>query len=359
MRRNRLAVAIASVPIVIATLSQAGASAGDDGPAGHELAAPPVCRAGSAEPDCLPAWVKYAPEVRLAQGEKYFPMDQAMFIRNSTLRWAHDSGCEHEELARSGTVSAAKLGSGGYEAHERGRLRGEKKPRWRSDEATRPYQKSKDNPEGPEGFYLDLDNDARTGVKPSGGVGPTVYYNYVPNDYVTYWFMYGYDDKGGGLPALLGHEGEWERIVVRLTSGDIPIVVSYYQHNCPGEEHPWSELVSEDWLTSGQHPIVYASRGGHASYPEKTRIAKLGGSCRSQSSGLAEHQGGGDEATGGGPTWETWRKLRAIDSQPWYGYGGGWGEVADPDLRATFFKRIATGPMGPPHLDPRGLPLGH
>lgn len=300
-----------------------------------------------------PPWVRYAPEVRFHTYEKFFPMGQREFINKSSLRWAHDAGCPDALLAPRGNVNMTALGNGSYRRAEASdwtcRL---KDVRYRSNQATRPYQTNKYNREKPEGFFLDLKNKARPGTKPVAGRGAPVYYNYVSGSYITYWFMYGFDDKGGGAAELAAsHEGEWERIIVRLNSQNLPTKVLYFQHNCPGEPYTWSAMKANGFLTRTTHPIVYAAKGAHASYPKKTKIPLGGGSCPDQSSGINKYQGSGDNATGGGAVWQTWRDVRAINQEPWYGYGGAWGEV-DADADSAFLRNISTGPMGPPHLNP-------
>jgi hypothetical protein len=182
--------------------------------------------------------------------------------------------------------------------------------------------------------------------------------------------MYGYDNKGGAaLNLAFGHEGEWERVIVRLNANDEATGVDYYQHNCSAEHYAWDQMRANGYLVDETHPIVYAAKGGHASYPKKTKYPRDGyGSCPvGVPSSTDDLQGATDDATGGGETWRTWLDVRPIEQEPWYGYGGGWGEVvASPKAVDAFCalplarlacptaKSIATGPMGPPHLDPSG-----
>ncbi len=302
----------------------------------------------------------FAPEVRFTKGERFYPLDQRTFIKKSSLRWSHDAGCRDHEAAVRGTIDMHKLGHGGYRRAETTDAKCERKSKqYRSSQPTRPYANSKikANPEKPEGFFLDLKNTARDGVKPSdNGLGERVYVSYAPEKYVTYWFMYGYDNKGGGVRdannKLFGHEGEWERIIVHLTAGDEAFKVSYFQHNCAGEVHLLDELAGMGSVTEGTHPVIYAAKGAHASYPRAMKIGKEG-SCADEQPLHKKPQGIGDNATGGGPVWQTWHKLGFIHTEPWYGFGGAWGEVvADSDPIVGFFRDISTGPLGPPHLDP-------
>jgi hypothetical protein len=126
---------------------------------------------------------RYAPEVRFHKGETYFPMNQRTFIRRSELRWSHNSGCPDKVLAERTDIDMVKLGAGGYrhrEAYPKKGLCARKTTTYTSAQATRPYQDVKDNKEKTEGFFLDLDNDDRSGYRPVNGRGVPVFYNYVP-----------------------------------------------------------------------------------------------------------------------------------------------------------------------------------
>jgi hypothetical protein len=49
------------------------------------------------------------------------------------------------------------------------------------------------------------------------------------------------------------------------------------------------------------------------------------------------------------PQWRTWEKLVDAAAQPWYGFGGAWGDVGG--MSGT------TGPLGPSRYKTRGLSL--
>jgi hypothetical protein len=51
----------------------------------------------------------------------------------------------------------------------------------------------------------------------------------------------------------------------------------------------------------------------------------------------------------GGRRWRTWRRMARVDRQPWFGYGGAWGEVGCKQGLACdlFLAEHGTGPLGP------------
>ncbi len=128
-----------------------------------------------------------------------------------------------------------------------------------------------------EGFYLDFpgsalapgciyEQDFRTY---SGGRPPVVYAHIVgqadrPGQLaLQYWFFWYFNDWNNK------HEGDWEGIQLVFDAGTIeealsaePVSVGYAQHE-GGERAGWDDDKLE---RRGTHPVVYSSRGSHASY---------------------------------------------------------------------------------------------
>jgi len=281
-----------------------------------------VGAAPAGEAPAAPAAVAaYAPLVVLHPAERYWPLAAEVFVRRSALLFAHDRGCPDRQLAGAGAVDPARLAGGGYRARaasercvETGRL-------FRSDEHTRPFDSARLAPSGGEGFTLDLAGAARTGtpsssVEPGLYTGTAVYYSYVPERFVTYWFSYGFSVPSFVASSLAGHEGDWEHVTVALRSGDEPTHVAYFFHNQPPELVAWSAVRKE----AVTHPVVYSALGSHGSY----RSAGLQGRVCLRT---ALRSFCGRDATGEGLRWRSWEDLRDLCSEPWYGAWGAWGAV--------------------------------
>lgn len=74
-----------------------------------------------------------------------------------------------------------------------------------------------------------------------------------------YWFFYPFNDAFWAFD----HEGDWEHVTVRLDATLRPEGAYYARHldSHPGVWFAWSALSRE-----GDHPVVLAGRGTHASY---------------------------------------------------------------------------------------------
>ena len=304
--------------------------------------------------------VKYAPMVYLHPDEKYWPENPVTFIHNSSLNWFHEGGCGYQEVAARGSVQAARLGkesstpytaSPDFPTINRASCVPIPGIEFQADDYTRPWDEKrkdynsfwKDSFYEREGFYLDQDDSdsVRQGIKSIPGnliyPGAQVFYEYVPGQYVTYWFFYAYDDFTFPHPvlgnvSLQHHEGDWERISVQLDSSDLPLNVFYYSHS-DGQIAYWQTIDKYE----GTHPVVYSAKGSHASYP---------------SEGLQQTQCYRDicahDSTARGPQWLTWENLQKVEAQPWYNFGGAWGAVGAVDTPVgSFFGGDFTGPLGP------------
>lgn len=84
-----------------------------------------------------------------------------------------------------------------------------------------------------------------------------------------YWFFFAYNPWRSGFHGVNDHESDWEMISVYLYEDDgrlVPEWVAYASHDFHGADlrRRWddrSELELE-----GDHPVVYAGAGSHASY---------------------------------------------------------------------------------------------
>jgi hypothetical protein len=259
-------------------------------------------------------WQRYAPLVYLHPDDPIRPMAASAFLAGSRFRWSHDGGCGDHQLAAAGGVDPVALGSGGYLHQESDVICRHTGKQWSSREFTRPRQDG--GPSGGEGFFLDLDN----ALRPGEGTGAPVYYDYSPGAYVTFWFFYGFNDAP---TQFADHEGDWERISIRLDAGDRPTAVAYFQHS----GHcvlPWGDAPHD-----GDRPVGYSAIGSHATY---------------STVGDGNDRSAGDRDTEAGPQWRTWENLLPVREQGWYGYGGAWGEVGELEY--------TTGVLGPSDYKP-------
>jgi hypothetical protein len=250
-------------------------------------------------------YLAYAPLIYLAQGETKMPTEVSAYLQHSSLGWSH-RGCPDHQLAKLGAVSAAGLGNGSYKHQKTNTFCVHTGSAYASNQDVRPndtwYK---------EGMYLDLD-DGQHGM---GGVSAGISYDYARGDHITYWLFYAYNDG----PLVQNHEGDWERISIRLDADDKPLTVAYFQH---GGACVMSYASAPK---SGTHPIGYSASGTHATYPTVGEFPTA--------LGFKDHTSKGTE-------WATYtRPVQDVRTMPWYGFGGAWGEVGEAEF--------TTGPRGP------------
>ena len=280
---------------------------------------------------------RYAPEVRLPGDENLFPVSPDGFIAHSDLVWY---GCGRSARERQGGVDPARLGVAARDPYR-------SPPYWSqksgaghrgcppADAAsqtvtfaagawTRPYGVHHHARPEPlvafpaNGFALDLHDEFRRGNHDLGRVPVTYQRGRTSSgSYITYWLFYAYNSKNDDL-----HEGDWERISVRFGRHRKPRQVAYYAHAGSPRICSWDQVERVD----KRHPVVFSAIGSHASYPRAGEFSIGSG-------------GGVDQADGGGPRWDTWRSGVRTARQPWYGFGGAWGDRGHDGT--------TTGPPGP------------
>ena len=297
-------------------------------------------------PDPIDLVAKYAPLINLDPNDtQSYPMDPATFVSLSRLSWANRFGGD-APITAFGAVDVDRL---------TGRVTPYVDPndfKHRSSyDLTAPA--AADNPAHAtghrSGFYLELPDDevVRKGNVPIGnppGLYPNnipLYYEFSPGRFIIYWFFYGFNGR-----TLDEHEGDWEKIVVKLDAGNNATAVAYYQHYCEPTDlsttygaFSWQEMASRGYLAEGTHPIVFSARFAHASYP--TNVGELMKPCASLLDGLYDRTGAG------GFQWRTWEgPLANAAQQNWYGFGGGWGRKRDL-LDGSIVASPGWGPLGP------------
>jgi hypothetical protein len=304
------------------------------------LAIPAVAADPAAAATKLPDPARYAPEVRLAQDEKLYPVRPEGFIAHSDLVWY---GCRRGETHREAGVDPARLGAGAADPYRSSRYwretEGQPEPgcpgaealpsrtiTFGADEWTRPNGGPAGRTARPvplfahpaNGFALDLRNELRPGNHDLSRVPVTYERGRIGGGWwITYWLLYGYNERGRSQ-----HEGDWERISLRFDARARPKRIAYYAHS----GRPRICTFDEVEHVGSRHPVVFSALGSHASYPRPGEFSIGAG-------------GGTDDADDDGEHWRTWVSGLRSPKVDWYGFGGAWGERGS--------NSTTTGPPGP------------
>jgi hypothetical protein len=274
----------------------------------------------------------FAPRLEVAREEPWRPMSARWFVERAILGVA---GCEERRIAVGHTmpelqnevidwIFPAGLGAIGKASYYRGaydeRCELDFDRQMYAEQLTRPHDRGPrlDGVTPDQGFFMDLADDARGGppLPERGRLTVPVYVERFDEGdsgvRLAYWTLYGRRGRLGGLPA---REGDWRRVDVLLdASGDgyRPRAVQLFEARGERVEVPWNETAR----VGGSHPVFVVEPGTH-----RMRAAPSAESC----SRCVE--------------WRAWDVLADAREQPWYGFGGAWGEVGHDDA--------TTGPLGP------------
>lgn len=304
----------------------------------------------------------FAPEVRLHHGERRFPLAASRFLDHSTLEWVGGvcpfeinvaAGPAAQRVTREGAPPLVRRRLGHAPAHtvrpRRDDCRGRKRATVAANRHARPWDGGRDLPgvQPGEGFALDFVRAGYPGTRRLARV--PVYFERSPTAVdggpglrLTYWMLFGtHEVLGPDGMRLSAHEGDWERFEVVIARGSArgsyrPSFVRRFVDGRP-RTAAWSDLR---WTRAdgdaAAHPVLFAARASHTLYPAPGRHPRMARSGYSGEPGRVL-----EVAACGGrcPIWRTWRVLRPVRAQPWYGYGGGWGVRGQNDP--------ASGPLGP------------
>ena len=145
---------------------------------------------------------------------------------------------------------------------------------------------------------------------------------------IEYWF---HSDFSRGGPFGLGaHQGDWEGVAALVRAG-FPepevfthrLIAMYFAAHNRGS---WTCAQDMEWTRdeNGQlHPEAFAALGSHATYSKP---------------GSHWNRMYWENASRGRP-WNTWKTLRPLVLEPYFGFSGGWGQ-------ANIFA-FRSGPMPP------------
>ncbi len=175
-----------------------------------------------------------------------------------------------------------------------------------------------------------------------------------------YWFFYPLNDWRNSLtrPTIWQmHEGDWEAVLVGLTSDGKPISVAASQHGL-GVVRTWSRARK----VGTTHPVAYAALGSHANYLSPGFRGQAGRPHRIPPtfSGvpLAEPDFTATQTSWGPPDLAA-NRLDVVDvsdkTAPWLGFRGAWGDgeyllLGTPTSSGgTAFGHLPVGasPLGP------------
>jgi hypothetical protein len=310
----------------------------------------------------------FAPLAFLHSEETVPPTSVDYFLDNSWVMWAEAGKCpdyvyalgrnaapaDRKPAQLIGKVDAAGLGSGGYRHPADGETCNDKGPAYKSSDFTRPY-----SPNGratgldpTQGFYLDLDDSKRHPHESTSQQNGQKVLNPVPMYYeqhaegdgerITYWFFYPLSLLPGvsHVGDFLSHEGDWERMSVFVRPGPsagqwIPVSARYHEHDTH-IDIPWADVRKAPGPNGlATHPLAYVGRGSHATYPRPGHYEQV---FKPGSRRIIAVQ---DDARScpDCAEWFTWQLLVNAAKQPWYGFGGAWGQVGSGS--------DTTGPLGP------------
>jgi VPS62-like protein len=266
------------------------------------LAVPAVPSAAAAplnEQDVVDA---YAPVVWLYPREGSQPYNGVRFIAESVLEYHGSDKCQGQSYPGRGEIDVRTLATGGYK-HNGSFPNCD--GRERSNTADQNNQ-----------FRLDLADSARGGDRSDA---PT-WYEFVPRQAITFWFLYGNNSAPG---IFFNHEGDWERVTFLLGSDNRATAVVFHQHSYSCRTSP--ENLEHD----GGHPVVYSAQGTHASY-------RRAGSFHIREdhvpAAVQDHTAQGDRWT---------PRAVPVERAAWYGYAGRWGNDEDSPTGPSRFRHGA------------------
>lgn len=303
----------------------------------------------------------FAPLIQLHPEERWLPMGASWFLDRSSFWFAEDQGCEDRKIAVGDLLYAEwtpVVDSLSHDGLGQSRLPYFRTPygpavpgtlnettgtpcpfregyKYYANQQTRPYER-RDRVKGlrlGEGYYLSLTDPARKGQRPrvdgdTTNITATTYVERQAQDVdgdpglrLTYWQLYGMNqprEPQGPIEART-HEGDWERVDVLLKeSGEheyVPAAVRTYS-DYGARNIAWASVRRAPGPGGSTHPVLTAARGDHALSPVPR-----------------------PDDCADCPQWPTWSTVAQLRKQPWYGFGGAWGE---PGATSE-----TTGPLGP------------
>lgn len=280
----------------------------------------------------------YSPRLWLHPKEKYLPTDPSHFLAQSSL-WIRGLWGLARKIVQRGSVEASELGFGSTGAYLRLAGLELRQP------ASVFFQQRIFDP-----FYLKHEPRTDEASHEILSDTPPVFWKLgsealmkelQPIDspprrkriLVEYWFHYPYSYATS--IGIGNHQGDWEGIAALIELEATPkgalshrLLAAYYAAHEGGTWHCATE--------TNRRPEAFVALGTHATYFRE-------GTHRSSFL---------PDVTSRGRLWETWRSLRPIAREPFFGYSGGWGEaswlsfMSGPLAPGPDFKNLPKDPSG-------------
>jgi hypothetical protein len=255
-------------------------------------------------PDDLALLRRFEPVIRFTRGEKFFPMDVEPYVRESGL-WMQRPGREPVCLLPVGQLTLEKLAEPRLDGFDAVYFLQFIEPLDLTELAAYRLREGLAKKDPEKTFHAGRGRLARVGytarlidalfsltLLARGRVpGDTAaaaalayqrimaehehyrYYGRVVREngwiVLQYWFFYPFNDWRSGFSGANDHEADWEMVCVYLYETDQkylrPEWVAYAAHDYSGDDlrRRWDDPELEK---VGDHPVVYAGSGSHASY---------------------------------------------------------------------------------------------
>lgn len=303
----------------------------------------------------------YAPRIWMHPNEPFDPLDPIRFIQASSL-WLKRNWSPNELIAKKGEVKAQELGTkntGTYARNAR-TLWGETGARFspvgfitdaaagqsaptvnrgrgnhrdfflRYEDPTYGTGESRDFTDfklGGRAYSAPIDS-AKTPIFWKLSASPALAELGSPTEgtervLIEYWYHVPY--SRATKIEMGNHQGDWEGVSMLVdlsldSSGKLThkLLAAYYASHDAGKWHCARELEREDG-----HPVAYSALGTHATYSAPGAYS---------AGFITDH-------TAKGRAWDTWRHVRPLANEPYFGFAGYWGDI--------HFLPFMSGPAAP------------
>jgi hypothetical protein len=249
---------------------------------------------------------RFEPILRFTRGERFFPMDVGRYITNSSL-WVYRPDLGAERLYGEGELSLEKLGSPRFEPFDTIQYVKFIEPLNIAQLARYQLHQSLSKEGREHAFHAGPGRLARVGygsrlldaifslsllargrVPGDTAAAAAVTYQRMQQKeerysyhgrvleqdgwlVLQYWYFYAFNNWRSGFSGVNDHESDWEMVCIYLyrgANGDWqPEWAAYASHDFEGDDlrRRWDDAEVEK---VGEHAVVYAGAGSHASYFE-------------------------------------------------------------------------------------------